>query len=72
MSFIEEEEEEQDLDLQSTQPRKRRYFGKNPDVNTHFLTVRTIYILTLTTKDKERIEEDLKLKRKLIEEFIEN
>jgi hypothetical protein len=38
---------------------KRRNFGKNPDVNTEFL------------EDKNRVENEIIMKKKLIEDYLE-
>eukprot|EP00347_Sterkiella_histriomuscorum_P021620 403333345 len=66
LSFIDEEEEEQALNINvndssaKLEPRfKRRCFGKNPDVNTQFL------------EDKERIESELNQKKNLIKDFYQ-
>ena len=50
LSFIDEEQIDND-EGELKPSRKRRCFGKNPDVNTLFL------------EDKERIEDEIKLKK---------
>jgi hypothetical protein len=58
LSFTEQEEDEDALEVQVT---KKRCFGRNPDVNTGFLS----------GSQAEKAEESVALKRKLIEEYLE-
>ena len=59
LSFLDQEEEEEENALQNKSSFKRRNFGKNPDVNTLFLS------------DKDRLQGEIKMKKELIENYID-
>jgi len=61
LSFDQEEEEENLEDMKP--PTKKKFFGKNPDVVTHFLK-------PTSGTDKDKLEEEVNLKKKLIEEYF--
>lgn len=58
LSFMDEDEPDNDEDAEPKP--KRRCFGKNPNVNTLFLD------------DKERVVDEVNLKKKLIEDFLKD
>lgn len=56
LSFLDQDEEDDECNKSSF---KRRNFGKNPDVNTLFLS------------DKDRLEGEIKQKKELIENYLD-